>query len=233
MKKLKELSLALLFMGLVALLTIGCPTKNAFAAHSDSYIALVIGNGNYRNISPLSTPVKNAADMANVLKKLGFEVTLAQNVNRRAMREAIDEFETRLHHKGGTGLFYFSGYGLQNKGHNFLVPVDANIQHEADIQFESLEVERVLHRLKQANDKIVILDCQDIPFYYMSSKFFYTKRGLAQINSHTSNTTIAIAAAPGQTTLTLTYHRNSVYTKQLVDVLSQKGTSMRTEDVLK
>ena len=81
-------------------------------------IALVIGNGNYLD-APLRNPVNDATDMANALKKLGFKVTLKTDANQRAMKESIRLFGRQLT-KGGVGLFYFAGHGMQVGGENYL-----------------------------------------------------------------------------------------------------------------
>jgi uncharacterized caspase-like protein len=136
-------------------------------AHADSRLALVIGNGDYQKVASLDNPVNDANDMAQVLENLGFEVILKHNLSNRAMTQVVQAFGTRLSRQGGVGLFYFSGHGLQVKGRNFLVPVDAKIKSEADIPWESLDANRVLAQMEQANNgvNIIILDaCRNNPY---------------------------------------------------------------------
>ena len=85
-------------------------------------IALVIGNSAYKKF-PLKNPVNDAADMADVLKKCGFEVILKTNANQLDMKKAVREFSDRLK-DGGAGLFYFAGHGAQVDGINYLIPVN-------------------------------------------------------------------------------------------------------------
>ncbi|MDQ5845902.1 MAG: caspase family protein, partial [Acidobacteriota bacterium] len=96
-------------------------------------IALVIGNGGYINAPPLKNPPNDARDMAATLKALGFEVTSGINVSQREMKRLIREFGQKLK-AGGNGLFYYAGHGVQSKGHNYIIPVDAEIQSEADVE---------------------------------------------------------------------------------------------------
>ncbi len=200
-------------------------------AHA-SRLALVIGNGTYQNVSSLDTPVNDANEMAAVLKELGFKVILKPNVQRRAMIEAVQQFGTQLHHNGGVGLFYFSGYGLQTKGRNFLVPVNANILSEADIEFESLEVKRVLAQMEQANNRIniVILEaCRDNPY---KKDIANLRDGLAKTESPTK-TMIAYACAPDTVSIKASNEGHSTYTKHLLDALRHRPHLSLTDFFIK
>ena len=113
----------------------------AGASSNELRVALVIGNSAYKD-SPLINPVNDAADMAKALEDAGFKVMLKQNANTRDMRQAIREFGTELR-RAQVGLFYFAGHGIQVKGNNYLVPVGADIQNEADA--EDLSIDSYLH----------------------------------------------------------------------------------------
>lgn len=88
-------------------------------------LALVIGNGAYKD-APLPNPLNDAADMAKALEASGFTVIRRDNTTLREMHLALREFGDRLSRQG-TGLFYFAGHGLQVRGRNYLLPVDADI----------------------------------------------------------------------------------------------------------
>ncbi len=85
--------------------------------------ALLIGNAAYAH-SPLRNPVNDATDMATMLRRLGFEVTLIRDADKPTMERAIGDF-TRGVPQGSVGLFYFSGHGAQIEGLNYLLPVGA------------------------------------------------------------------------------------------------------------
>ena len=160
-----------------------------------SRLALVIGNANY-TISPLRNPVNDANDVAKILKKLGFQVILKTNANRSSMIKAIQKFGRRLH-QADVGLFFYAGHGLQVYGHNYLVPVDANIQSEADIEHETVEAARVLKQMELSNNgiNIVILDaCRNNPYKRGISRDL--TRGLARLDAP-NGTFIVYATAPG------------------------------------
>jgi len=98
------------------------------AQESERRVALVIGNADYRS-SPLQNPVNDARDISQVLRELGFSVTTKLNCSHREMTEAIREFGNELV-RGGAGLFYYAGHGMQVRGRTYLVPVDADIRSE-------------------------------------------------------------------------------------------------------
>ena len=181
-----------------------------------SRLALVIGNADYQG-APLRNPENDANDMANTLKRLGFEVILAQNADQKTMINAVREFEQRLRN-GGIGLFYYSGHGVQHANHNYLVPVGADIESEFDIEFETIDASYVLKHMEQANKNgvnIVILDaCRNNPFL---RSFRNLRRGLARMDS-VRGSLIAYATAPGTTAEDGT-GRNGTYTKHLLTAL--------------
>jgi tetratricopeptide (TPR) repeat protein len=158
-------------------------------------IALVIGNSAYQE-ARLNNPVNDANDMAAALRELGFEVILLQDASQRQMEEAVDRLNEKLR-PGGTGLFYYSGHGMQVKGENYLIPIDARIRREQDVLYETLPVGKVIGAMEDAGNEIniIILDaCRDNPF---SRSWRSGTRGLAEINA-VRGMLIAYATAPGQ-----------------------------------
>ena len=144
-------------------------------------VALVIGNSTYKSV-PLKNPVNDARDMAQALEKMGFEVLHEENASQRTMKDAIHRFGQKLK-RGGVGLFYFAGHGMQIDGRNFLIPVNADIRAESDIEFESVDAGRILAKMEDAgnNMNLVILDsCRDNPF---ARSFRSTSRGLARMDA--------------------------------------------------
>ena len=104
------------------------------------------------------------------------------------MQAALREFGDALR-KGGVGLFYFAGHGVQAKGRNFLIPVDADIQREDEVAYNSVDANQVLDKMEAANNRlnIVILDaCRDNPF---ARSFRSASRGLAQVDAPTGTLT--------------------------------------------
>ena len=190
-------------------------------------IALVIGNGAYQS-APLDNPSNDARDMADTLKKLGFEVIHVENASQRTMISAIRNFSKKLT-KGGVGLFYFAGHGMQVNGHNYLIPVDAVIEAQSEIEFEAVDAGRILAGMEDAgNDtNIIILDsCRDNPF---SRSFRSFTRGLAKMDAP-KGSFIAYATAPGDMAADGT-GRNGIFTGSLLRHMTAPG--LKIEEVLK
>jgi hypothetical protein len=198
-------------------------------AHA-SRLALVIGNADYQHVAPLANPVNDANDITESLRKLGFEVINEHNTNRHRMIAAIQQFGTRLRDYE-VGLFYFSGHGVQSGGRNYLIPVDADIVNQADIESESVDANLVLEQLANNDINMMILDaCRDNPYDISPANHFQS--GLAEMKSPTG-TLIAYATAPNTASYGDSTERNSIYSKHLLAALrDKKKTSISVLDML-
>jgi uncharacterized caspase-like protein len=181
-------------------------------------IALVIGNSAYSS-GPLKNPVNDATDMAASLRKLGFKVDLKKNADLETMELAIEDFGNRLK-KGGVGLFYYAGHGVQVNGVNYLVPVGARINKESDVRYRAVDAGRILDEMANANNgmNIVLLDaCRDNPF---GKTFRSASRGLAIVSNAPTGTFISYSTGPGQVARD-GEGRNSPYTKALLQYMQE------------
>jgi len=210
---------------LSATLACGAPAQDP-GPRAERRIALVIGNGAYPD-APLRNPTHDAADMAEALKRCGFEVARLENGNREQMFAAIRAFGQDIA-GGGVGLFYFAGHGLQVKGRNYLIPIGADIRMEDEVLSQALEVDAVLAKMESARNRlnILILDaCRNNPF----RSFRSLQQGLAQMDAPVGSF-VAFATAPGRTAADGS-GRNGIYTEALLRHLSGAGTKL--EDVFK
>ncbi|HEV7682894.1 MAG TPA: caspase domain-containing protein, partial [Pyrinomonadaceae bacterium] len=185
-------------------------------------VALVIGNGAYVNAPPLKNPPNDARDMVATLKALGFEVTSGINVNQRDMKRLIREFGQKLK-AGGSGLFYYAGHGVQSKGRNYLFPVDADIQSEAEVEDSGVDLNLVLNVMDEAQNglNVVVLDaCRNNPF---ARSFRSASEGLAQVDAPTG-TLIAYSTAPGRVAAD-GVGQNGLYTSELLKAIQIPGLS--------
>lgn len=185
----------------------------------DRRLALVIGNSEYKRGGHLSNPVNDARDMAETLRILGFETMVYFNANQNTMKQAIDDFGRRLR-EFDTGLFFYAGHGLQVKGYNYLIPVDASLESEADVEFKCVEAGRLLSRMEESGSKvnIVILDaCRDNPFERSWTRKAQGQ-GLAFMNAP-SGSLIAYATSPGNTASDGT-GENGLYTSSLLKYMT-------------
>jgi uncharacterized caspase-like protein len=209
---------------LVIVLLLMQSTKVAALEHR---VALVIGNSDYKS-APLKNPVNDVRAMATALGKLGFEVLTGENLNRKAMLQKMRAFREKLGPES-VGLFYYAGHGIQVKGQNYLIPVDAAVRSEAEIDEESVNLTNLLDRLDEAKNpiNIVILDaCRDNPF---ARSFRSLSHGLAQVDAP-NGTLIAYATAPGRTAADGD-GANGLYTEEMLRVIKIPG--LKVEDVLK
>ena len=196
------MKLTILFLSLVLLWAAPAfaqPTKGVArteaepSAGAEPRTALVIGNARYAT-APLRNPVNDARSMAGALRGLGFDVTLLEDVSQTQMKRAIDRFGKKLR-DGGVGLFYFSGHGMQVNGRNYRIPVNANVEAEEDVEYESVDAGRVLAKMESARNgmNLVILDaCRNNP---LARSFRNAAQGLATLNAPSGNF-ISYATAP-------------------------------------
>jgi hypothetical protein len=181
--------------------------------------ALVVGNSAYSH-GALKNPLNDARAVARALAGSGFEVVLLEDATRAAMQRAIRRFGEDLL-EGGVGLFYYAGHGMQVKGRNFLVPVNADIDREYEVEFNALDVNLVLSMMDDARNalNIVILDaCRTNPF---ARSLRVSASGLAPMDAPVG-TIIAFATAPGAVASDGT-GANGVYTKHLLEHLAVPG----------
>jgi len=195
----------------------------ALTANAGPKTALIIGNSNYAS-SPLTNPANDAADITKKLESLGFEVLHKSNLTRKQMRGAIREFGKKLKIKGGAGIFFYAGHGMQVLGKNYLIPIGAEIQSEFEVPDESVEADLLLRALEDAENplNIVVLDaCRDNPF---ARSFRSSVKGLARMEGGTG-TLIAYSTGPGNVAMD-GEGRNSPYTKHLLKHMTQTGLSI-------
>ncbi len=180
-------------------------------------LALVIGNGGYRD-APLKNPVNDARALAASLSALGFEVLKGEDLGQREMTRLIARFGERLAGHD-VGMFFFAGHGIQIRGKNYLVPVDAQIASENSVRAEAVDVDAVLDQLSSSPLNVVILDaCRNNPF---ERRFRSVSGGLAQMDAP-RGTLIAYATAPGKVAQD-GEGANSTYTTALLKVLGEPG----------
>jgi uncharacterized caspase-like protein len=173
-------------------------------ASAETRVALVIGNSAYQNASRLPNPVNDATAIASLLRSAGFEVIdLETDLGANDMRRAVRNFGARAQN-ADVALVYFAGHGIEVDGSNYLVPIDAQLERDLDVEDESLSLERILKVIEPARRlRLVILDaCRDNPFVKTMRRTLASRaigRGLARVEPGTYNTLIAFAAKAGST----------------------------------
>ncbi|PKU25846.1 caspase family protein [Telmatospirillum siberiense] len=190
-------------------------------------VALVIGNGAYRNTTPLTNPSHDAELIGGTLTQLGFSLVGGApliDADKATMEQAIREFGRQLQ-GGAVGLFYYSGHGIQVNGSNYLIPVTADVARDVDVKYELVDVGIVLDEMTHAGNRlnIVILDaCRNNPF---------GKRGMRSVSSGLgqvvapAGTVIGYATQPDNVAADGT-GSNSPYTTALAAALRKPGLDL-------
>ncbi len=168
-------------------------------ALANKRVALIIGNSAYQDVTRLPNPKNDAALMAKTLSGLDFTLIgggAQVNLDKSALDKAVQSFGRQIQ-GADVAVFYYAGHGVQLNGENYLVPVDANPTRAADVDFQMVGVNLVLHQMKDAGTRlnIVILDaCRNNPFGGRGLRS--ATGGLAQMQAP-EGTLISYATQPG------------------------------------
>ncbi len=203
-------------------------------AAADKRVALVIGNGAYRNAPRLPNPPNDAQDVAAALKRSGFDTIVGLDLDRAGMDAAAIRF-ARSARDADVALFYYSGHAMQYAGINYLVPVDARLTDEADLRLLARVDDIVADLQKAKNLRILVLDsCRDNPLAedlkrsIGASRGVSLQRGLAKIDSP-EGLIVAFATQAGRTAEDGS-GRNSPYTAAFlkhIETQEEIGTVFR------
>lgn len=147
-----------------ALVIVAALAQTIAAAAAGDRRALVIGNSKYLHTAPLRNPINDATLIANKLRELGFQVRLETDIDAKRFAEIISNFASTLQ-RDFEVLFYYAGHGLQFRGQNFLVGIDATLKSEAALQNETFRLYRIVSLLEQkAGTTLLFWDaCRENP----------------------------------------------------------------------
>jgi hypothetical protein len=178
-------------------------------------IALVVGCGQYEFAGHLENPLNDAIAIKQNLESLDFDVMYAENPNLKDLKIKIDDFGAELE-KYDVGLFYFAGHGVQVKGLNYLIPVDANLKSERTVEYDCVQVDRILSHMESAKTSVnlIILDaCRNNPFERSWGRDM-SQRGFAVMDAP-KGSLIAYSTSPGKTASD-GEGKNGLYTGELI-----------------
>ena len=188
---------------------------------SGGRIALVIGNSKYESFDSLANPKRDAALVADALEKSGFQnVRLLTDASRETLAAALQAFSNDSKN-ANWAVIYFAGHGIELDGSNYLVPVDAKFETDADIPKESVALDQILNAVSSADKmRLVVLDaCRENPF--AEKKSLSVGRGLARIEPE-SGTLVAFATKHGHLA-TDGAGENSPFTTSLIRRMDAPG----------
>lgn len=212
---------------LAAAFIAGIASQPSAAPAQEARTALIIGNANY-SYARLENPTNDARDMADALRGAGFEVILKTDADQGTMKDGIRSFGSALKTKGGVGLLFFSGHGVQAQGENYILPLGERPTSEDSLKSGAVTAAEAVDAMAAARNalNIVILDaCRDNPLSSVSG----AARGLSRIDS-SSHLFVSFATSPGEVALDGT-GRNSPYTKHLKAAVSTANLTL--EDTFK
>lgn len=216
-----------LFTPLFVLIVLLCfmPTLHAQSdtLRESPRAALVIGNAAYAHFPELQNPERDARDVSQLLRTMGFQVTELLNADRESMHNAVRQFGERIGHSKAIGLFYYAGHGIEVGGSNYLIPVDAEIHSEDEIEFAAMSFDFVVAKARSAGNRanLFFLDaCRDNPLP-ASTRSMSASRGLT-VTAAPPQSLIVYATDPGQAALDGD-GRNSPFAAALLDHLGAPG----------
>jgi|CXWL01.1.fsa_nt_gi uncharacterized caspase-like protein len=192
-------------------------------------VALVIGNGKYKDAPELKNAPNDAKAVSEVLKVSGFAVTMHLDTGREALVGAIRDYVNAMAQKKAVGLFYFAGHGVQLEWRNYMLPVDAVIDKVEDVAKQSVDIARLMEGLTKAANpmNMIILDaCRENPFGTAKP---VAQKGLSQMDAPT-HTILAYATSPGNVASD-GEGVNGLYTENLLREM--KVPEAKIEDVFK
>lgn len=215
-------------LALCFLFTISLLHNNALA--TERRVALVIGNGVYQHAGKLRNPVNDATDVVAKLEALGFEVVKGTDLSSRDMTLKVRDFRDRLKN-ADVALLFYAGHGLQLKGKNYLVPVDAELLDELDVPRQTIALDSILEEMEGAAPmSLVFLDaCRNNPLAdrlrsdaVTQGRSLGADRGLARVQGSGTDTMVAFSAAPGEVAADGS-GRNSPFTAALLKYIGTPG----------
>jgi uncharacterized caspase-like protein len=214
---------------LVALIGIACCAAASVAKAQETRVALVIGNSHYAAVSRLRNPPGDVAAVAQALREVGFRtVRVESDLGSDAMRRVLRDFAGEAE-KADWAIVYYAGHGVEVSGTNYLIPVDARLRSDRDVQFEAVALDQVLASIEGARRlRLVILDaCRDNPFLQQMTRTAGSRsigRGLARVEPE-GGTLVAYAAKAGQIAFD-GEGQNSPFVSSLIKRLGEPGVEI-------
>ncbi|MDP4026999.1 caspase family protein [Methylobacterium sp. NEAU 140] len=218
---------------LVLMTFVGLLSTLETEAAPERRVALVIGNAAYQTVPTLDNPLPDSKAVAASLKRIGFEVVEGYDLRLDAMRALIGDYAAKLD-GAKVALVYYAGHGVSVAGENYLLPTDAVLRSEADLDFRTMNINLVMRQMQREDRvNVVILDaCRDNPFAKELARTIRTRSasvgtGLAEIATNSAaGTMIAFATDPGRTALDGASGQNSPFTAALLKHIETPGISI-------
>ena len=195
------------------------------ASFSEVRRALVVGNSAYLHTTVLNNPINDSVDIAAALQELCFDVSLVNDLDLLTFEQELRMFRDQAR-DADLALVFYAGHGIEIAGRNYLIPVDAELARDVDVEWEAVELDRILRATAGATRQIVILDaCRDNPLA-RSMQRSTLSRGSAGVGlappGTVDNQLVAYAASAGNTAAD-GRGRNSPYSAAFLRHLQEPG----------
>jgi tetratricopeptide (TPR) repeat protein len=221
--QLMRANFALVLSGMLALFLNG----EALASDHSNRVALIIGNAKYPD-GTLREVANDTQDVAEELKRDGFDVEVGVDLTGDAMRQALDRLNSTVG-QGSVALIFFDGFGIQSGRQTYIIPVDAQIWVEADVLRDGFSIETILGKMNNSGAlvKIALLDAsRRNPF---ERRFRRYSAGLAPAITP-SNTLVLYSSAVGAVVSDSTNDHSLFVTELLKEI---RGVGVSAEQSLK
>jgi len=199
-------------------------------ASAERRVALVLGNANYASLPVLKNAVGDGEAVAGKLKSLGFEVVSGFDQTKAETQATMAHF-ARVVRGADLALFFYAGHGVQGSGRNYLLPLDAVLEDETSLDFETVSLDFILRQLsRETKVRLVFLDaCRNNPLSSRKGGFSNAKQGLAEVQFEDggNGTLIAFATSPNE----VAYDGNgehSPFTEALIDHIGDENVQLTT-----
>lgn len=202
----------------------------SLAAGAENRVALVIGNAAYEHATILRNPRNDAEAIGRLLGEIGFDVAVKIDLNYETLRQEVKDFGRKAIN-ADMAIIYFAGHGLELDGENYLVPTDARLETDADLEYEAVTLTSMLHAVERARGlRVVILDaCRNNPFGQRmvptGTRTRSVARGLGQVEP-TGDVIVAYSAKHGTLAQDGTGSL-SPYAAALVEHMARPGIDIR------
>lgn len=208
--------------------------EDSKAITDERRVALVLGNSNYEHTSALANPKNDADAISDKLEGLGFTVIKGLDLDKVGMEKAVREF-VRILPGSDVALFFYAGHAMQVNGKNFLIPVNAELEDETAIDFETINLGVILEFMNNnERTSIALLDaCRNNPLARNFTRKLgkarsgFVGRGLAAPNAGDGQMLIGFATAPGEVALD-GEGNNSPFTTALLKHIETPGVEIES-----
>lgn len=187
------------------------------------------GDWQYKNTTPLPNPSNDASDVAAALKRLGFTTVIEEkDLDKHGMDDAFRRFAREMA-DADTAMFFYAGHAMEWQGANYLMPIDAKLEDEADVPYEMAKLNDMIADMGRVKAvRIAVLDaCRDNPLENrLKRSIALTRactpsRGLARVEK-TDGLIVAFATQSGNVAAD-GGGRNSPFTTALLEFIETPG----------